>query len=123
MIKKRILQTMTAVIFLLSGMLLFANGQSETAEGSTGESLTIGMVVNTSDYKTAVESVKAWSEQMNVPVNIIEENTQTYASTYVLSYKNPKYRNLILLCFGTFILISSIRCLLHWMVAMIPNMT
>lgn len=79
---------------LIASLGLFAGGSSETSGAAAKkEKLTIALVVNTSDYKTAVESVKQWSREKGVEVEIIEENTQSYASSYVLASKtlNPRY--------------------------------
>lgn len=83
----------------LSAMFAFANGSKEegniSEDGTTNQKkkLTVGVVVNTSDYKTAIVSIKKWAEERGVALDIIEENTQTYASSYVLASKtmNPKY--------------------------------
>lgn len=88
-------KSIVSILVVLSlSFYLFAGGTTEASEQAGGhKKLTIALVVNTSDYQTAVESVKTWSEENDVEVEIIEENTQSYASSYVLASKteNPKY--------------------------------
>ncbi|MGC4153273.1 MAG: sugar ABC transporter substrate-binding protein [Propionicimonas sp.] len=50
-------------------------------------------MVNTSDYKTAIVSMEKWAKEKGVELEVIEENTQTYASSYVLAAQtqNPRY--------------------------------
>ncbi len=84
----------TFLVVLLLFSSVFAAGTSESSSGdSENKKLTIALVVNTSDYQTALESVKKWSQEKDVEVEIIEENTQSYASSYVLASKtkNPRY--------------------------------
>jgi ABC-type glycerol-3-phosphate transport system substrate-binding protein len=81
-----------SAVFLFLPAMLFGGSQGEKQEAKPSK-LTIGMVVNTSDYKTAVESVKKWSADTGITVDIIEENTETYATSYVLASKtqNPRF--------------------------------
>lgn len=84
----------TFLVVLLLVFCVFAGGTSESSGGKApNKKLTIALVVNTSDYQTALESVKKWSLEKGVEVEIIEENTQSYASSYVLASKtkNPRY--------------------------------
>ncbi|MBM7022807.1 sugar ABC transporter substrate-binding protein [Treponema sp. Marseille-Q4523] len=71
---------------------LFAAGSNDSGGGITNE-LTVAVVVNTSDVRTARASMDEWAKQNKVKINYIEENTQTYASSYVLASKtqNPRY--------------------------------
>lgn len=87
---------MLALVFLLfaGAVCVFAKGSKEQSASAEvkPEKLTIALVLNTSDYKTVAPVVKEWSEKSGIKVDIIEENTQTYASTYVLASKtqNPR---------------------------------
>ena len=49
------------------------------------DKITVALAVNTSDYKTVGPLVEKWSEETGIEVEVIEENTQTYAATYILA--------------------------------------
>ncbi len=77
-----------------AGVVLHAEGARERSAKTEKkpDSITVALVLNTSDYKTTAPLVQKWSEKTGIKVQVIEENTQTYASTYVLASKtkNPK---------------------------------
>ena len=86
------------LVSIIAAACLFAGGSAENASGGSsaskeGKSLVIGLPVNTSDYATAIVTINEWAEKNGVDVQIIEENTQTYASSYVLSSvtRNPDF--------------------------------
>ncbi len=76
------------VVFLFAAVVSLAGGQQEAE--AKAKKLTVAMAVNTSDYKTAEPLVRQWAEESGVEVEIIEENTQTYVSTYILAAKTGK---------------------------------
>lgn len=49
------------------------------------DKITVALVLNTSDYNTVAPLVEQWSEETGIEVEVVEENTQTYASTYILA--------------------------------------
>lgn len=76
---------------------LFAQGNQEATQVATSvekpKELTVAVVVNTSDVGTARKSMDVWATKNGVKINYIEENTSTYASSYVLASKtqNPRF--------------------------------
>ena len=86
---KKTLRTLTLLLLTL----VLACTLLQPAMAESGKKLTVAVAVNTSDYKTAIVSIEKWAEENGVELEIIEENTQTYASSYVLASKtlNPKY--------------------------------
>lgn len=80
---------LTAVLLVLAMAFSFLS----IASAETPRKLTVGVAVNTSDYKTAIVSIEKWAKERGVDLEVIEENTQTYASSYVLASqtKNPRF--------------------------------
>jgi ABC-type glycerol-3-phosphate transport system substrate-binding protein len=93
-------KTLAIVGGVLTGLLAACVGPvpggqpSGDSSGQSGSNkLTVAAVVNTSDYKTAIVSMEKWAKEKGVELEVIEENTQTYASSYVLAgqTQNPRY--------------------------------
>ena len=80
---------LTAVLLVLAMAFSFLT----IASAEAPRKLTVGVAVNTSDYKTAIVSIEKWAKERGVELEVIEENTQTYASSYVLASqtKNPRF--------------------------------
>lgn len=66
-----------AAILLLTVAPLSAQDQPER--------ITVAVVVNTSDFRTAGPLIEQWSAETGIQVDLIEENTTTYANSYVLA--------------------------------------
>jgi multiple sugar transport system substrate-binding protein len=92
--KKTVLMLTLFCLLIAGTVSVFAKGSKEQIASAEAkpEKLTVALVLNTSDYKTVAPLVREWSEKSGIKVEIIEENTQTYASTYVLASKtqNPR---------------------------------
>ncbi len=91
--KKTIVTIALFSLVLVSTVYVSAGGSKEQSAASKTDKLTVALVVNTSDYKTVAPLIQEWSAKSGIKVDVIEENTQTYASTYVLASKtkNPKF--------------------------------
>ena len=78
----------TFFVLLLVGLLAMCFSSVTAAEKP--KKIIVACVKNTSDYKTIKPLIAKWSEKTGVEVEIIEEDTTTYVSSYVLAGRTGK---------------------------------